>query len=104
MQGERGFFFFPFFFTPSGVIVLNTPSLQLVAPPGLFSEVVLGVQEHYRAGSAAANGFLCLSSKNKGFFQLFSCCWLDFMAAISPSVGKPPLCSHFRRVGNSSSP
>lgn len=25
------------------------------------------------------------------------------MAAISPWVGKPPLCSHFRRIGNSSS-
>lgn len=42
-------------------------------------------------------------SRNKGVFQVFSWCWLDFMAAISPSVGKPPLCSHFRRIGNSSS-
>lgn len=42
-------------------------------------------------------------SRNKGVFQVSSWCWLDFMAAISPSVGKPPLCSHFRRIGNSSS-
>lgn len=42
-------------------------------------------------------------SRNKGFFQVFSWCLLDFMAAISPWVGKPPLCSHFRRIGNSSS-
>ena len=67
MHGESGYFF-----TPSGVIVLNTPTLELyMALPGFFSDVILGVHERYRGGFSAANGFLCLTPGTRGFFKCF---------------------------------
>lgn len=99
MRGESGYFF-----TPSGIVVLNTPTLELYMALSVFF-----FRWDFGCAWALQGRLLCCQwlsmsdSRNKGFFQVFSWCWLDFMAAISPSVGKPPLCSHFRRIGNSSS-
>lgn len=61
MCGESGYFF-----TPSGIIVLNPPALELyMALSGFFSDVIWGVHEHYRA----ANGFLCLTPGTRGCFK-----------------------------------
>lgn len=99
-----------YFFTPSGVIVLNTPTLELYMALSVcwlfgffFPRCDLGSAWALQGRLLCCQWLSMSDSRNKGFFQVFSWCWLDFMAAISPSVGKPPLCSHFRRIGNSSS-
>jgi len=66
LRGESGYFF-----TPSGIVVLNTTLELSPALPGFFSDAIWGVQEHYRGGCSAASGFLCLTRGTRGFFKCF---------------------------------
>lgn len=53
MRGESGYFF-----TPSGIIVLNPPTLELyMALSGFFSDVISGVHEHYGEASLLPMAF-----------------------------------------------